>query len=222
MPRSLFVTTALPYANGPLHIGHMMEYIQADIWVRFMRASGHVVHFVCADDAHGAPIMLQAEKEGISPEELVRHVALGRPECLDGFLISFDYWHSTESPENVALSQEFYRSLRDAGAVIAGGSDWSVSTFNPFVAMQHGMNRTGDTGGPFLPQEDLTLQNMVDAYTINAAYALKQDSLIGSLEPGKRADLTILDRDIFTLPPDAIAKTTVTSTWLDGRPVFSR
>ncbi len=117
MPRSLFVTTALPYANGPLHIGHMMEYIQADIWVRFMRASGHVVHFVCADDAHGAPIMLQAEKEGISPEELVRHVALGRPECLDGFLISFDYWHSTESPENVALSQEFYRSLRDAGLI---------------------------------------------------------------------------------------------------------
>ncbi len=114
------------------------------------------------------------------------------------------------------------RSLRDAGALIAGGSDWSVSTFNPFIAMQHGMNRTGDTGGPLLPQEDLTLQNMVDAYTINAAYALKADSLIGSLEPGKRADLTILDRDIFALPPNAIAKTTLTATWLDGRPVFSR
>jgi methionyl-tRNA synthetase len=117
MPRSLFVTTALPYANGPLHIGHMMEYIQADIWVRFMRAGGHAVHFVCADDAHGAPIMLQAEKEGISPEQLVRRVAATRPECLDGFLLSFDFWHSTESPENVALSYDFYRKLKEAGLI---------------------------------------------------------------------------------------------------------
>jgi predicted amidohydrolase YtcJ len=114
------------------------------------------------------------------------------------------------------------RSLRDAGAVIAGGSDWSVSTFNPFVAMQHGMNRTGDTGGPLLPGEDLTLQNMVDAYTVNAAYALKAERMIGSLEPGKRADLVVIDRDIFALPPDAVGKTAVVATWFDGRMVFSR
>ncbi len=123
-----------------------------------------------------------------------------------------------------ARSREIYpaRSLRDAGAIIAGGSDWSVSTFNPFIAMQHGMNRTGDTGGALLPEESLTLQNMVDAYTINAAYALKADSLIGSLEPGKRADLAVIDRNIFVLPPDSIAKTIVTATWFDGRQVFAR
>jgi predicted amidohydrolase YtcJ len=114
------------------------------------------------------------------------------------------------------------RSLRDAGAVIAGGSDWSVSTFNPFVAMQHGMNRTGDAGGPLLPDEDLTLQDMVDAYTVHAAYALKAEKMIGSLEPGKRADLVVIDRDIFAIPAEAVGKTGVLATWFDGRLVFSR
>src|SRR5881628_353669 len=75
MPRKLFVTTALPYANAPFHIGHIMEYTQADIWVRFHRLQGHKVNFVCADDTHGAPIMLRAESEGIAPEELVARVA---------------------------------------------------------------------------------------------------------------------------------------------------
>ena len=79
MTRKLFVTTALPYANGPFHIGHIMEYIQADIWVRFQRMLGNVVHFVCADDAHGAPIMLKAEAEGISPQELVARITADRP-----------------------------------------------------------------------------------------------------------------------------------------------
>ena len=74
MSRTLFVTTALPYANGPFHIGHIMEYIQADIWVRYMRMRGHTVHFVCADDAHGAPIMMAAEKAGKSPQEFVSEV----------------------------------------------------------------------------------------------------------------------------------------------------
>jgi methionyl-tRNA synthetase len=115
MPRKLFVTTALPYANGPFHIGHIMEYIQADIWVRFQRMQGHEVHFVCADDAHGAPIMLKAEAEGITPQELVRRVAADRPKYLDGFHIAFDHWHSTESPENTALSQDVYRKLKAAG-----------------------------------------------------------------------------------------------------------
>ncbi len=117
MPRSLFVTTALPYANGSFHIGHMMEYIQADIWVRFQRAKGHTVHFVCADDAHGAPIMLQAEKEGVTPRALVERIAAERPECLNGFLISFDHWHSTDSPENVALSQATYLRLREQNLI---------------------------------------------------------------------------------------------------------
>jgi methionyl-tRNA synthetase len=117
MSRKLFVTTALPYANGPFHIGHIMEYIQADIWVRFQRMQGHAVHFVCADDAHGAPIMLKAEGEGITPEELVARIAAERPKYLNGFHIEFDHWHSTHSPENTELSQDVYRRLKDAGLI---------------------------------------------------------------------------------------------------------
>jgi methionyl-tRNA synthetase len=117
MAEKFFVTTALPYANGPFHIGHIMEYIQADIWVRFQRMLGNAVHFVGADDAHGAPIMLKAEAEGISPQELVARIAAGRPRYLQGFHISFDHWHSTDSPENVALSQDVYRRLKAAGLI---------------------------------------------------------------------------------------------------------
>ena len=117
MPRKLFVTTTLPYANGPFHIGHIMEYIQADIWVRFQRMLGHQVHFVGADDAHGAPIMLKAEAERITPQELVARIAAGRPKYLRGFHIGFDHWHSTDSPENVALSQDIYRRLKAAGLI---------------------------------------------------------------------------------------------------------
>jgi methionyl-tRNA synthetase len=117
MARKIFLTTALPYANGPLHIGHIMEYIQADIWVRFQRMHGNVVHFVCADDAHGAPIMLKAQSEGITPEELVARVAADRPKYLNGFHIAFDHWHSTDSPENTELSQDIYRRLKGAGLI---------------------------------------------------------------------------------------------------------
>jgi methionyl-tRNA synthetase len=115
--RRLFVTTALPYANGAFHIGHIMEYIQADIWVRFQRMQGHEVHFVGADDAHGAPIMLAAEKAGKSPEAFVAEIAAGRAQYLDGFHIRFDNWHSTHSPENTELSQDIYRRLKRAGLV---------------------------------------------------------------------------------------------------------
>jgi methionyl-tRNA synthetase len=117
MPRTLFVTTALPYANGSFHIGHIMEYIQADIWVRTMRMAGHTVHFVGADDAHGAPIMLKAEGESITPRELVARYAAERPRYLNGFHIRFDHWHSTDSPENVALSQDIYRALKAQGLI---------------------------------------------------------------------------------------------------------
>jgi len=117
MARKFFVTTALPYSNGPFHIGHIMEYIQADIWVRFQRMLGNVVHFVCADDAHGAPIMLKAESEGITPQELVARIAADRPKYLNGFHLGFDHWHSTDSPENTALSQDIYRRLKAAGLI---------------------------------------------------------------------------------------------------------
>jgi methionyl-tRNA synthetase len=115
--RQLFVTTALPYANGALHIGHVMEYIQADTWVRFQRLRGHTVHFVGADDAHGAPIMIAAEKAGKTPEQFVAEVSAARRPYLDGFRISFDHWHSTHSPENVALSQDIYARLQGAGLI---------------------------------------------------------------------------------------------------------
>jgi methionyl-tRNA synthetase len=115
--RNLFVTTALPYANGPLHVGHIMEYIQADIWVRFQKMRGHAVHFVGAEDAHGAPIMIAAERAGKTPQQFIADVRATRPRYLDGFHIGFDHWHSTDSPENVELSQSIYRSLRSEGLI---------------------------------------------------------------------------------------------------------
>jgi methionyl-tRNA synthetase len=114
MPRQLFVTTALPYANGPFHIGHIMEYIQADIWVRFQRMQGVNVDFVCADDTHGAPIMIAAEKAGKTPQQFVADIAASRKQYLDGFHISFDNWHSTDAPENHELARQIYRDLRDS------------------------------------------------------------------------------------------------------------
>jgi methionyl-tRNA synthetase len=112
-PRQLFVTTALPYANGNFHIGHIMEYIQADIWVRFQRMMGSQVNFVGADDTHGAPIMIAAEKAGITPQQFVANIAAGRKPYLDGFHIAFDNWHSTDAPENHELARQIYRDLRD-------------------------------------------------------------------------------------------------------------
>ena len=115
--RKLFVTTALPYANGAFHMGHIMEYIQADIWVRHERMCGHIVHFVGADDVHGAPIMIAAQKRGLTPQAFVAEIAAGRKQYLDGFHISHDYWGSTDSPENHELSQETYRRLKNAGLI---------------------------------------------------------------------------------------------------------
>ena len=110
--RKLFVTTALPYANGKPHIGHIMEYTQADIWVRYQRLRGHAVHFVCAEDAHGAPIMIAAEKAGKTPQQFIAEMRAARQQYLDGFHLGFDHWHTTDSPENVELSQSIYRALR--------------------------------------------------------------------------------------------------------------
>ena len=117
--RKLFVTTALPYANGKFHIGHIMEYIQADIWVRFQRMNGAQVDFVCADDAHGAAITIAADKSGVTPQAFVAEIAAGRAPYLDGFHIAFDNWSSTDSPENHQLAQEIYRDLRDKAGLIS-------------------------------------------------------------------------------------------------------
>lgn len=130
--RQLFITTALPYANGTFHIGHIMEYIQADIWVRFQRMQGHAVNFVGADDAHGAPIMIAAEKAGKTPEQFVAEIAAGRKPYLDGFLISHDNWYSTHSPENTALAQAIYTDLKAGGLI-------ETRTIEQFFDPQKGM-----------------------------------------------------------------------------------
>lgn len=132
MTRKLFVTTALPYANAPFHIGHMMEYIQADIWVRFQRMVGNEVHFVCADDAHGAPIMIAAEKANKTPQQFVAEIAAGRRAYLDGFHIGFDNWHSTDGPENHELAQDIYRALRKQGLIAERNIE---QFFDPVKAM---------------------------------------------------------------------------------------
>ena len=115
--RRLLVTSALPYANGQIHIGHLVEYIQTDIWVRFQRMRGHEVHYVGADDTHGTPIMLRAEKEGLTPKELIANVWKEHKRDFDDFLISFDNYYTTDSPENETLSQSIYLKLRDAGLI---------------------------------------------------------------------------------------------------------
>ena len=115
--RRLLVTSALPYANGQIHIGHLVEYVQTDIWVRYQRMRGNEVHYVGADDTHGTPIMLRAEKEGITPKELIANVWKEHKRDFDNFLISFDNYYTTDSPENEKLSQSIYLKLRDAGLI---------------------------------------------------------------------------------------------------------
>ncbi len=116
-PRRLLVTSALPYANGQIHIGHLVEYIQTDIWVRYQRMQGHEVHYMGADDTHGTPIMLRAEKEGMTPKELIARVWQEHKRDFDAFLISFDHYYTTDSPENEKLAGDIYLKLRDAGLI---------------------------------------------------------------------------------------------------------
>ncbi|MEX2480719.1 MAG: methionine--tRNA ligase [Gammaproteobacteria bacterium] len=115
--RKILVTSALPYANGSIHIGHLVEYIQTDIWTRFQRMRGHECYYVCADDAHGTPIMLRAEQEGIAPEQLIERIGREHRDDFAGFAIAFDNYHSTHSPENRTISEFIYGRLRDGGYI---------------------------------------------------------------------------------------------------------
>ena len=117
MARKILVTSALPYANGSIHLGHLVEYIQTDIWVRFQKMQGHEVHYVCADDTHGTPIMLRAEKEGITPEALIEGVHKEHSADFDEFLVGFDNYYSTNSDGNKTLSQNIYRALKANGKI---------------------------------------------------------------------------------------------------------
>ncbi len=115
--RDILVTSALPYANGPIHIGHLVEYIQTDIWARFQKMRGHQCYYVCADDAHGTPIMLRARQEGITPEALIARIALEHQADFAAFRIGFDNYHSTHSPENHHCATLIYERNRDAGHI---------------------------------------------------------------------------------------------------------
>lgn len=116
-PRKILVTSALPYANGPIHLGHMLEYIQTDIWVRFQKQRGEICTYVCADDAHGTAIMLKAEQQGLSPEELIARVKREHLEDFENFSIDFDNYYSTHSEENRELSEQIYIACRDKGFI---------------------------------------------------------------------------------------------------------
>ncbi|MBV5309980.1 methionine--tRNA ligase [Chromatium okenii] len=118
LPRDILITSALPYANGPIHIGHLVEYIQTDIWARFQKMRGHNCWYVCADDAHGTPIMLRARQEGITPETLIARIAAEHQADFAAFRIGFDNYHSTHSPENQHFSNLIYTRNRDAGHIV--------------------------------------------------------------------------------------------------------
>jgi methionyl-tRNA synthetase len=117
MTRKILVTSALPYANGSIHLGHLVEYIQTDIWVRFQKMQGHTVHYVCADDTHGTPIMLRAEKEGITPEALIEKVHQEHAQDFKDFLVQFDNYYSTNSLENKELASGIYQALKANGKI---------------------------------------------------------------------------------------------------------
>lgn len=113
----MLVTSALPYANGPLHLGHMLEHIQSDIFVRFERAMGHEVYYVCADDCHGTPIMIKAHNEGMTPEQLIEKIGEGHRADMQGFLINYDNYYKTHSEENRVLSSKMFETLKKEGLI---------------------------------------------------------------------------------------------------------
>ena len=115
--RRILVTSALPYANGPIHIGHLVEYVQTDIWVRFQKMRGHECYYVCADDAHGTPVMLKAEAEGVTPDELIARVAEEHQQDFAGFSVDFDNYHSTHSEENREISEQIFLRLDEQGFI---------------------------------------------------------------------------------------------------------
>src|ERR1700722_4846511 len=117
MSRKILVTSALPYANGPLHLGHIIEAVQSDIWVRFHKQRGHDCIYCCAEDAHGTPIMIRAEQEGVTPEALIARSAEEPQRDYRGFLIEFDQFHSTHSAENVHFTHALYETVRAGGYI---------------------------------------------------------------------------------------------------------
>ena len=121
--RNILVTSALPYANGPIHIGHLVEYIQTDIWARFQQMCGHDCIYICADDSHGTPIMLKAQQEDITPEELIAKVKIEHEKDFADFHINFDNYHSTHSEENKVHATRIYQRLKKNGHITTKNSN---------------------------------------------------------------------------------------------------
>lgn len=119
VPRKILVTCALPYSNGPIHLGHLLEHVQADIWVRFQRMQGHEVYFICGDDAHGSGVMLQASAENIPPAEFVQQKQAEHQRDLTAFSINFDSYYTTHSEENRALVEYIYHKLVEGNLIVA-------------------------------------------------------------------------------------------------------
>ena len=184
--RSILVTSALPYANGSIHLGHLVEYIQTDIWVRFQKMRGHDCIYVCADDAHGTPIMLRAQQEGITPETLIARFAKEHQADFADFHIGFDNYHSTHSDENRVLSELIYRRNRDAGHIetrtITQAYDPQMEMFLPDRFIKGDCPRCGTAdqygdsceacGATYSPTE---LKNAVSA--VSGAKPVERDSL---------------------------------------------
>ena len=184
--RTLLVTSALPYANGPIHLGHLVEYIQTDIWVRFQKLRGHTCHYVCADDAHGTPIMLRAQAEGITPEALIEQVGREHRADFADFFIAFDNYHTTHSPENRELAEAIYRRHQQAGHIstrtITQAYDPEQEMFLPDRFIKGGCPRCGAAdqygdscevcGATYSPTE---LKNPVSA--ISGAVPVEKESL---------------------------------------------
>jgi len=117
MPRKILVTSALPYSNGAIHLGHLVEYIQTDIWVRFQKLSGQTCYYVCADDNHGTPVMLRAEREGITPEALTARVRQEHMADFAAFAVGFDQYYQTHSPETQAFAEQIFERLKQNGLI---------------------------------------------------------------------------------------------------------
>lgn len=177
--RQILVTSALPYANGQIHIGHLVEYIQTDIWTRTMRMHGHEVYYIGADDTHGTPVMLRAEKEGLTPKQLIDRVWTEHKRDFDSFGVSFDNFYTTDSDENRVLSETIYLALKDNDLIaereIEQAYDPVKEMFLPdrFIKGEcpkcHAKDQYGDScevcGATYLPTELLNPYSVVSGAT---------------------------------------------------------
>jgi methionyl-tRNA synthetase len=214
--RRIFVTSALPYANGAIHLGHLVGYTQTDIWVRFQRMLGHEVHYCCADDTHGTPVMLRAEQDGVTPEQLIARMHAEHVRDFTGFLIRFDNYYSTHSEENRALCYEIFGRLSEAGLIelrpIEQYFDPVKGLFLPdrFIKGEcprcHAKDQYGDAcevcGSTYAPTD------LIQPYSaISGAAPVKKQSDHYFFKLGKCADfLKVWTRGVGTLQPEAANK----------------